>query len=160
MAEIERRSQTQSVTTGATRMVESFLKSKFAGQEELEIKRSYSLNATIESLTKITPPLLAVAPVDREISARDRTGVISNTFMIDVAVLKKTRTDSVDEIDPLVELCEKVVNIFYMKSLEFEGIKYACRTISHEVIFDPDSMKKLLFFGLVRISMECDSRFC
>jgi len=149
-----------SVTVGATRMVESFLRSKFAGQAELEIRRSYSLNTTIESLTKMTPPLLAVVPIDREIATRDRTNVISNTFMIDVAVLKKTKTDSVDEIDPLVELCERVVNIFFMKSLEFEGIKYVCRTISHEVIFDPDSMRKLLFFGLVRISMECDSRFC
>lgn len=95
-------------------------------------------------LTEMKVLRVSVVPRELLITAHDRS---SNRYdaKIDVAVQKKFAQGSAAEIDPLMGLCEEMIDLFRLKRLDSLP-EARCVSVEHPVIYSVEHWEQLRQF--------------
>jgi hypothetical protein len=117
---------------------------------EFEAERLYVPNFDLEDMKELR---VSVVPRDVELLPHDRA---HNKYhcRVDVAVQKKFNTGTNEEIDPLVDLVEKIADEFRLKRLaSFQAAR--CVKAEHNVLYSSEHWEQLRqFTSLLTLTFE------
>ncbi len=126
-----------------------------------EYHRSYYPKVETVDLEAAGRPWLCVVPMDREVERATSGGARSNTITVDIGVRAKLKhigdpTALAEEIDPLMEIAERIHDAFLMKIvLDADGLKIACTDPEHVVFHSPEEIEENhCFLSVIRITTQ------
>jgi len=132
---------------------------------EVECQRSYIPEQSITKLAAMGKPLLSIILDDRDGTRETRGDLILNTFIVDIVVQKKLNAKSNAEIDPCIEIVERLFNVFLAKVVfSTNGKKYFCSQPLHgddaPFIVGMQLIENNCFFGMVSIEVKVNTNAC
>lgn len=130
---------------------------------EAECRRAYIWETSPEKLKALGKPLVSVILDDRDAEGLTRGGMGENVFLVNIAVQKKVESFGNEELDPLVEIVERLFDAFLcMVRFSENGRKYFCSSPIHgdeaPICANRALWEDHCFFGMVQIEVKVYSK--
>ena len=116
---------------------------------EFTAKRTFQVSHQRADLDAIK---VSVVPKSarREIESR---GVVKHIVQVDVGVQRAVEPDSLPDCDAMLDLLQKVADVFHFEALDCDGQRAVCTEVEHNPLFIDEHLDQhRVFTGVVTLS--------